>query len=476
MAEKVLERLRETLDPKIEAFTIADAAAASGLSLAEAERGLHALTSEYRGHLRVTEDGDILFRFPHGFTKPWETQDALTKFWTRIKDGAAGALRFIVRAWVAIVLVGYVAIFIALAIAIMFAGKSEDRGSSREGGSLAGVLIRLVLEALYWTFHPFSPFAVASPVGYSTRGFGGRYEQPKSGSKFYETVDRFFFGPKPPKPDEDEERKAVLAEIRAGLGRIGLADVMRVTGKSRDEIDPLMSRLLVDYGGSIEVSEEGGIAYRFPDLRKTATTGPVKRKPAVWSKAQEMPPVTGNAASQNFLIFLLNAFNLGMSAWVVSQGATLGYLAARFSGTPPELMPPPGTPLVLGWIPLVFSIALFALPLGRLAMRPFQRRRVAKENGRRAVLKTVIENAKGGVAEKELVERYRIASGETPSEAEIMKEVRALGGDVDVERAAEGIRYRFPDLELEAKAVEAEREAASEEEAKVGKIVFSSEN
>jgi len=38
------------------------------------------------------------------------------------------------------------------------------------------------------------------------------------------------------------------------------------------------------------------------------------------------------------------------------------------------------------------------------------------------------------------------------------------------------VRYRFADLETEAAALEAEREAADEEEKKVGKVVFSSEN
>lgn len=481
MSREVREKLEKTLDPKAESYTVADAAAASGLSLARAEEGLHELVSEYRGHLRVTEDGDILFRFPHGFTKPWETTDAFARFFARIGSGFAGVLRFIVRAWVAIVLVGYVAIFVALAIAMLFARSGSDRESRSSGGGwIVYGLFRMVSEALFWTFHPFSPFA----VGYAPpeRGFaGGRGlvdgRDQQKGSKFYERVDRFFFGPKKPPIDPEVQKRAVLAEIRAAEGRIGLADVMRITGEPREKIDPLMSRLLADYGGSVEVSEEGGIAYRFPDLRKTvATSGPVRPKP-IWSRRETMPPVTGNSLGEDLVIFGLNAFNLVMSGWVLSQGLTLERLFAMFSKTPVELWPAPGFPIVLGIVPFVFSIALFLLPLGRLALRPFQKKRVAKENGRRAVLKTVIEGAKsGGVSEKELMDRYRVASGIEADPKELTKQVIALGGDVDLERAGEGIRYRFQDLELEARAVEAEREAASEEEAKVGKVVFSSEN
>ncbi len=37
------------------------------------------------------------------------------------------------------------------------------------------------------------------------------------------------------------------------------------------------------------------------------------------------------------------------------------------------------------------------------------------------------------------------------------------------------MRWRFKDLELEAEAVQAEREAASEEEARLGKVVFATD-
>jgi hypothetical protein len=38
------------------------------------------------------------------------------------------------------------------------------------------------------------------------------------------------------------------------------------------------------------------------------------------------------------------------------------------------------------------------------------------------------------------------------------------------------VRYRFVDLETEAAALEVERDHASDEEKKVGKIIFASDN
>ncbi|MFO0550139.1 MAG: hypothetical protein U0271_17225 [Polyangiaceae bacterium] len=476
MLDRDSVKLRAALDPRGQHITVADASVASGLSLENAERALHRLVAEYRGHLSATEKGELLFRFPNGFSKPWETRGALSRAATAVGRGFMGVLRFIVRAWVAIVLVAYVAIFVALLIGFAFARSSDDRRSSGPSLSIASGLFRLLAEAFFWTAHPFSPFY--SPEIYSSDPWGARRhqsEEPKS--PFYERVDRFFFGPKEPPPDPDAPTRAILAEIRAAKGRIGLADVIRITGQPRSEVDPLMSRLMIQYHGSVEVSDDGGIYYQFPDLRKTAASGGAKRAPAIWDRPESMPPVTGNTPGTNLLIGGLNAFNLMMSGWMLASGLTIERLVAMFSKIPPKNWPAPGTPIVLGVIPFVFSIALFALPLVRLAFRPLRERKVARENGRRAMLKAILESREsGGVTDAKLKDVYRVASGKDPTDKEITNQVVSLGGDVDVEDSQNGVRYRFRDLELERRAVEAERERASEEEAQVGKVVFSSEN
>ena len=68
-----MDVLQKAIKTPKNAFTIADASTASGLSFEQTERGLYALVAEYRGELIPTEKGDLLFRFPTGFSKPWET-------------------------------------------------------------------------------------------------------------------------------------------------------------------------------------------------------------------------------------------------------------------------------------------------------------------------------------------------------------------------------------------------------------------
>jgi hypothetical protein len=470
-------------------LTVADAAAASGLALRDAERGLQWLSAEYRGHLRVTESGELLFVFPNGFTKPWETKDRISGLLSAMGRGAMGALRFIVRAWVMIVLVGYVAIFLAAVIGLMFAnqGDRNDRRGRLPGGELAAVFLRVLADALFWTFHPFSPFA----VGYGNYGYGVRASSfngtqarraTRDETPFYEKVNRFFFGPTRPPPDRRVTERKILAELRAQKGRIGLADVMRVTGLPRAEADPLMARLMVDYDGDVGVSEDGGIYYHFESMRKTAAEagaeGSGARPRAAWDEPTAVPPLTGNTAGANLLIGALNGFNLVMSLVALDINLTLSKLPWLFGRIPIDALPYAGTPIALGVVPLVFSLALFALPVARAAARPFKARRLTREKGRLAILKTVLARVaeKTPITDEALVLAWKGATGQEPDSKEVTKRVVELGGDAQIEEDTGQVRYRFVDLETEAAALDEEREHASDEEKKVGKVIFASDN
>jgi hypothetical protein len=484
-AEKAAKALETSLSGKGTDFTIADAAAKSGLPLRDAESGLHALLSEYRGHLRVTSEGELIFVFPSGFTKPWETRTRINEALEATGRALVGIGRFVVRAWISVVLVGYALLFLALVIGLAFARSSSDRDDRGPGFGVIYVIFRVIAEALFWTFHPFSPFAHSyydPTYGHAPARARTRRGRDEKAPGFYDKVNRFFFGPDQPPPDPRAMEKKIIAEIRAQKGRIGLADVIRVTGLPRDEADPLMSRLMLDYDGTVEVSDEGGIVYRFEALRKTVEQAPrgmsePARPPPIWSQKEHLAPLTGNDAGSNLLIVLLNGFNLLMSLYVLGNGLTVEKISMLLRGVSEDFLPrDTGTPIALGVVPLVFSIALFALPLLRIAYRPFKERRLARENARRAVLREVLTRVgKEPITDGALVRAWKAASGAEPDSKEITREVVALGGDVE-ERDDGQIRYRFPDFEAEAAALEAEREAASVEEARVGKVIFSSEN
>ncbi len=488
-AGEVLRRSLAKAPGGIKPVTVADASVTSGLALRDAQAGLHWLTGEYRGHLRVTEDGDLVHVFPTGFTKPWETRDRLARAWSAAGRGLLGAGRFIVRAWILVVMLGYTALFVALLIGLTFAGRSNDSRNDRGSFGLLGGMLRLLAEAFFWTFHPFSPFYYYDyGYGYG-QGYGYGYGRPavparssrrrkgKNDIPFYEKVNRFVFGPTPPPEDPNAVRARILAQVRAQKGRIGLADVMRVTGLPRTEADPLMARLMLDYDGTVEVGEQGGIIYRFESVRRTAEAVPgTATPPPAWETPRRLAPLTGNGVGSNVIISLLNGFNLVASGVVIGAGLTISNILLLFSKHPPRVLPYDGVPVALGVVPLVFSAALFALPTLRALFRRRAARGVARENARLAILREVLARAphKEPVPDETLRAAYRVATGEDASSKEITRRVVELGGDVDVGPEGE-VRYRFADLEAEAEALEEERATASDAEARLGKVVFASD-
>jgi hypothetical protein len=495
-ASKAGEAIRAKIQAKTPApenltLTVADAAAQTGLALRDAESGLKWLSTEYRGQLRVTSEGELVHVFPSGFAKPWEGPETRRRMARAVGRALMGTLRFVVRAWVAIVLVGYAALFLALLLGLTFARQGNDSNSRRDdglpGGALAYAFFRVVGDALFWTFHPWSPFSLYAGPAWgapATQGYApARRQRPREPRvPLYERVNRFFFGPPPQPVDPRENEQLIVAAIRAGKGRIGLADVMRVTGLPREQADPLMAKLMLDYDGDVAVSEEGGIFYRFPAIRKTAVASepaaPTEPPPA-WSRSKPTPPLTGNSAGTNVAIAFLNTFNLLMAAWCLENGMTIERLAHMFERVPHGAIQPiadPGLPIALGVVPLIFSVLLFVVPIVRAASRPWKQREAEREKGRLAVLREVLERvrAKQPVTDAAVTGAWRRATGHDAPPKRIDRELVALGGDVAIEPSG-ATRWRFADLETESAAVAAEREAASDDEARLGEVVYATD-
>jgi hypothetical protein len=452
-------------------LTVADAAARAGIPLRDAEDGLRWLAAEFGGHLAATEKGEILYSFPQGLQRAPET-----RLWRRVSRGIARAVvgvgRFIVRAWVSVVMVGYALAFLVLLIALS-ARSDRDEGP----GEAIGVVFRIIAEALFWTFHPFSPVYLRHEPDW----MHGRRRRAQPKVPFYERVNRFVFGPPKPERNLQEEEKKVIAALRGNKGRVVPADVMRVTGLPREEAERLLLRLMVDYQGDIEVADSGAIVYKFAEIRQTARGEDRLPPPSpAWNQLSTLLPLTGNSAGSNFLFVLINGFNLIASTYVLANGLTLERIALMIGQmqerNPIPLPPPEGLPLAFGAIPFAFSVGLFLLPLLRALRRPAEARKVARENGWKGVLRHVLTGRRGRVelSRDELARAWVAAGGKNPSDNELRDAVRALGGDVDLNEQTGQLVYKFDEVEAEVQATEAGRAAASEEEARPGEVVFSS--
>jgi hypothetical protein len=452
-------------------LTVADAASRSGLPTRDAAEGLAALAADYSGHLAVTDKGELIYEFSRGLVRS-DRPGLLGRIGRGIAKVAFGTVRFVVRAWLSVVLIGYVVLFAGVLIAL--AAKSDDGGI----GDVFLMLLRVVAEAIYWTFHPFSPMYLASePL------WGKGHRKPIAKVPFYERVNRFVFGPPPAVIDPLLDAKKALVEIRRQQGRVAPADVMRVTGGGREAAERTLLRLVADHDGEITVSDEGAIVYEFPGLRSTvddtrATGAAVST--SIWDHLAVAPPLTGNSAAFNTLFTFINGFNLTASSVVLAQGLTIERLIALVAGVGVEdalpLPPPDGVPLALGRVPFVFSAALFALPVLRALGRRVTAARVTRDNHVRLLLKRLLAGPDGErrfrFTPAELADAC-VIDGRRPGDADIERAVRTLGGSVELERDGTLV-YSFDDLAREHSAVRAARALAPQDEAAPGAVLLSS--
>jgi hypothetical protein len=333
-----------------------------------------------------------------------------------------------------------------LVAAIALSIVAED-GAPLEGvGYLIWGMFELVSDALFWGVHPRASLVAADD------------DDERHPRAFYDKVNRLFFGP-PHDPEDPQALPRLLAtEIRARRGRIGLGDVVRVTGLPRPEAEAMVSRLLVDYDGEVDVTEAGAIVYRFPDLRPTAgpaalPPAPAMPVPAIWRGKVAAEPFTGNSAGSNAAI-------LGLTAVVAMMGGVGTWL---------------GLPFWAAELPLFATLAFLVVPIVRFPFHVSRRSSLADENGRRALLQAVHESAceARGVDEDELAKAWHEAAHASLAPKELRRMLFEMGGDVVVDDLGRAT-WRFAELEVELRALSDERARADEREREVGTIEFTS--
>jgi hypothetical protein len=435
--EQAKRVLLDALRGKGGQLTKADAVALSGLPVPDTEQALGNLLKEYRSHLSATESGELVYEFDPAF----ERRDAVPLSEKLAKAGQAlwKGFTFLFKVSIVATLVAYFAIFLAMMLALVFARSSDDRDDG--GGFDLGW-------PLFWMWG----------WGPSSQGMYGRRARPRrKGKPLYKKVFEFVFGP--PRPSEDPllDEKEILAHIRKHRGRIAAVDLVTLMGWDFPRAEEEATRLLVDYGGEPEVTDDGVVLYVFKDIRKTVQenqAAAVEPRRA-WERMEARPPLSGNTGATNVTIGLFNGFNLLAPFWIVPA------FEAR-------LRAPLGHAFLLYTYPVIFSSMVFIVPLGRWLVEKARDRGRRQRNARRALLRIAIENKGAPLPPEQLAPDNAMAKA-------LDRSLVALGGDVVTDDAGQ-MRYAFPRIKEELDAVARARAQASGSEKEAGTVVFSSKD
>lgn len=455
--------------------TLGDVVSATGMPQDEAESALKKLLETRRGHLEVSDSGELLYRFDRKLMT--RDQEAL---WGRLKRAAWAAFKIGFKVWTAAMLVVYFVVFVVLVIAAMTANRDGDRnggfGGRRGGFGLGDFFL------MHWLLG-------GSGWGRGSLYYGHRHAErlPKEAQPpFYKKVFAFVFGPEEPRPTQLQKDRSVLQLVRARNGVLATAELVEHTALPLPEAEEEMGRLTGAYGGDPRVSQEGEVVYAFPALMKSAH-GRVRAsepKPA-WLRLERPKKLTGNAGTSNAVIGGMNGFNL-------VAGSVLGLAPAAAPGAAGAVAGAAGAALVdplffwgLGVVPVAFSTLFFAIPALRSLGLARENRERRRRNVRRLLLGLAYQRSVGTVRWLSVDEAVRHVArglggkGGKGASSDVAglttKELETLAAEFDADVASDddGFRYRFPQIRRTFVEAELTRRALRLEDQKLGKIVYS---
>lgn len=490
--QAVEQRLVKTLKKRKREATVADLVAETGLPTYQVEEQIKHIVNDYRGHLKVTESGEILYHFPDGMKNQVRGAGPRAKrFLRKVASVAGRVLKTAFKVWTMVMLVGYFVVFvllIVLAFVASMAAQAKGGGDSGGGGGrgrMGGfgsfyLTTRLMQMSMYlWLYSGGRP---------DRRGRKPR-ERP-----LHQSVFAFIFGDGDPALEWDQrERRAFIAYLRAAKGVSTVEDLMRLTGRSYDDSQQLLNRLSLEFEGEPDVTESGTLIYRFDQvLRSSDRLEQPVRGTEFGRELKPLIPFNRNKPRLNKWIGFFNGFNLVFGAYFtgfalafpgISEegiGAFFILVASLFAQITAN---PVGLVFwVMGFIPLLFSAFFYLVPLVRRMRERRMNLERARENVRKRVLNEILDNP-------EEVDPESIQLGETPglTEAEakglvlqIIRDYAAeRGAEVEEKRPASGAQpaayvYRFKEVAREQQDITSLRSSRKLADHDIGSVVFDS--
>lgn len=483
---KVKNQLVRVLKRRNNESTIADLVASSGLPKFQVEQAVKVVLDEYRGHLRATESGELIYYFPHGMTNQVEGFiPGLKRAFAGFLKSLGRVLAFLFKIWIMVMLVGYFLLFLAIflaavvaSIAVSAGGRGRSSSRSSKGGAFYLVIKLFELFARIWFY------------GQIIKGPSAR----KRGRPLHKAVFAFVFGePDVNKDFETNEKKYIISFIQSHKGAVTLEEFMSMTGKDSYEANELINRYLLEYEGEPRVTDNGAIVYFFPELLRTAETVEAMREVSLGTPPRKRPvPFNYNKQSKNRWIGFFNGFNIFFGAYfsyyalfepnlpfmvgnklIVDFALVYRFLNDFLQGLADN--PPALVFIALGIVPLSFSFFFYLIPIIRNARRKGENEAIKRENLRKRIYRTIRANplAVDTATMRGADEEERPKNMPRFIEDEVKR--FAASKQADVEARADGTyTYSITELDREIKDVEVFRNSVRLSDYAVGKKIFDS--
>lgn len=400
--------------------TVADVAAAGGIGLEKARKGLVQLAAALgaEANLEVSQSGELIYLFPSdpkGALSRASSAAALREAWNNAKPALFTALRV---AFGVALFASIAVIYSALIILSTSSSSDRDRDERRArygyrdegfGGSGFGGGGGFGFGPTLW-YGP-SPFDLLFYRPYYTYGgydceiYDDR-NKPKMG--FLEAVYSLVFGDGDPNAGREQKVLAAVAATARRNGGVLTAEQLaplldppeyRASKQAMNVDESWVLGCLTRLNGRPEVTAGGQIIYVFDDLQTTAAEVGRGEEPPAILKEREVPFSLADKG-QLAMAGLLGAVNL--------FGA--GYLGVQLASLPAGLVLPGFLGFVKAAYPalLAYAIGFIAAPLARYLGLGSQNAAIEDRNSRRQAW---LEAVQGGKVDGKLAEARTFRRG-----------------------------------------------------------------
>ncbi|MDX9897996.1 MAG: hypothetical protein RBT62_03685 [Spirochaetia bacterium] len=460
----------------------ADIVAFTGLPKQQVDAELPAVADEFGGRLKVTDSGEILYSFPHGFKSRYKGfGPASRRLLKTLGKGAAAVATFLFKGWIMVMLIGYFALFVALIVLAMLASvalsASDKNNRSRSKGGGAFMATRLIdLFIRIWFYNE-----VFKSPGQRRYESNSRARKKENRRPLNKAIFSFVFGEADPNADHDlVEKRAFIALARLKKGIVLLEDFMSVTGLSPEEANLAINRYLYEFEGSPEVSESGTVYFHFPKLLLRARSDEPGTSDSPFKRIRAF---SANDKKANFWYSAINGVNLvfgsyflycslalgSLTTGVVTGGTYLYWFVATLLS---EFLinPFPLMAIGLGMVPLAFSLLFWLVPAVRKGRLSRENERIKEGNLRRALYASAVSSPSAVRTPDGTSLPAAARPANTAAPQKVVEELAAFEGGEPVDAGV----WRL--VELERKVVDAERlrAAVKPEDYRLGGIAFDS--
>ncbi|MDR2490732.1 MAG: hypothetical protein LBD20_04950 [Spirochaetaceae bacterium] len=486
--EKSYQKVVYALKRRSDGLTVADVVARSALPVETVKELLPIAADEYSARLQVTESGEILYKFPRLLTSKYKGAGVfLRKAFCALRNGIKTAAVFIFKIWIMLMLVGYFALFMLIALAAMVlsvAGNSSGSNNRRDSGGgmyLFSGILNMIIRIWFYS-------ELTRSLSGDYHGYGYQRRRRPKGKPLYKAIFSFVFGDGDPNADiETREKQAFIAYTQANNGVISLPEFMTLTGLPPLEADEKIIAYCAEFGGSPEATEDGTVVYVFEKLLLRADktdrsyadfSAPIKKLKLFSSNEKKMNVWFGVINTVNLLFgsyYLYNAVNAGPITTQAAFNASsklYGYTYVLFHNFVPGANHLPVITYALGVVPLVFSAIFWLIPAIRSRLVKKDNEKIKMHNLRKIGYKTVLDKRLGVRASDINPLLIECKPSKSGAKEQVIKDFGAYSmPDVSIDGTGEAV-YGFKSLDDELSALARCRRAVRKEASDLGGIVF----